>query len=86
MKRRHHQGYNARLDESIGGRHRGHHEQSLAARRHEHEAMERHYGHHPYAREEEMSERDHKHYRHHMRAAHHEHMARHHRKHSRKRK
>lgn len=40
------QGYNARLDESIGARHKGKHEQSLPSRRHESEAMEEKlYGH-----------------------------------------
>ncbi len=40
------QGYNARLDESIGGRHKGKHEQSLKDRRDESKAMEKRvYGH-----------------------------------------
>lgn len=44
------QGYKARLDESLGERHRGRKKkQSLKARRDESEAMERHYGRRPYA-------------------------------------
>ena len=40
------QGYNARLDESLGGRHRGHHSQSLKDRRDESKAMsKKDYGH-----------------------------------------
>jgi hypothetical protein len=40
------QGYNARLDESIGGRHRGDHSQSLKDRRDESKAMSKKlYGH-----------------------------------------
>ena len=40
------QGYNARLDESLGAKHPGKHKQSLKSRRHESEAMEEKiYGH-----------------------------------------
>ena len=42
------QGYNARLDESLGARHRGT-KGNLAARRHESEGMERALGHGPYS-------------------------------------
>ena len=62
MKR---QGRNARLDEALGMKHRGHHKQSLKDRRDESRAM---------------SEADEKRYHHHMAMAHHEHMHDHHRK------
>tara|TARA_Y100000593_G_scaffold14401_1_gene27286 strand:+ start:4365 stop:4574 length:210 start_codon:yes stop_codon:yes gene_type:complete len=40
------QGYNARLDESLGNKHRGHHKQSLKDRRDESKAMsKKDYGH-----------------------------------------
>ena len=40
------QGYNARLDESLGGRHKGKHKQSLKDRRDESKAMsKKDYGH-----------------------------------------
>ena len=40
------QGYNARLDDSLGAKHPGKHKQSLKDRRHESEAMEKKlYGH-----------------------------------------
>ena len=40
------QGYNARLDESIGGRHKGAHSQSMKSRRDESKAMSKKiYGH-----------------------------------------
>jgi hypothetical protein len=40
------QGYNARLDESLGGRHKGAHKQSLKDRRDESKAMsKKDYGH-----------------------------------------
>jgi hypothetical protein len=80
MKRRHHQGYSARLDESLGERHRGHHKQSLEARRHESEAMERHYGHGEFHGVEGMDHAARKKHRHHMAATHHKWMAEHHRK------
>jgi hypothetical protein len=38
------QGYNARLDESLGMRHRGRHKQSLKDRRDESKGMEKHSG------------------------------------------
>lgn len=40
------QGYNARLDESLGNKHKGHHKQSLKDRRDESKAMSKKiYGH-----------------------------------------
>ena len=40
------QGYNARLDESLGNKHKGHHSQSLKDRRDESKAMsKKRYGH-----------------------------------------
>ncbi|MCP4162815.1 MAG: hypothetical protein GY760_22370 [Deltaproteobacteria bacterium] len=40
------QGYNSRLDESLGGKHKGHHKQSLKDRRDESKAMsKKDYGH-----------------------------------------
>lgn len=62
MKR---QGYNARLDESLGMRHPGKHKQSLKARRDESKAMEKHYGHRAYAGDRSMDLAHH-----HMREAH----------------
>lgn len=43
------QGYNARLDESLGMRHPGKKKQSLKDRRDESKAMEKHYGMRPYS-------------------------------------
>ena len=48
------QGYDARLDESLGMRHRGPKKQSMMSRRHESEEMERHYGKCPYSSDMEM--------------------------------
>ena len=42
------QGYNARLDESLGGKHRGPHKQSLKSRRDESKAMSKKLYDHPY--------------------------------------
>tara|TARA_R110002124_G_scaffold65383_3_gene178827 strand:- start:102 stop:389 length:288 start_codon:yes stop_codon:yes gene_type:complete len=54
------QGYNARLDESIGGRHKGAHSQSMKSRRDESKAMsKKDYG-HSYGADKGMSYR-HKH-------------------------
>tara|TARA_R100001129_G_scaffold112594_1_gene77532 strand:+ start:4328 stop:4861 length:534 start_codon:yes stop_codon:yes gene_type:complete len=47
------QGYNARLDDALGGKH-GHKSQPLVDRRHESEGMERHFGHHKFAGDKEM--------------------------------
>ena len=47
MKRRkYHQTEDDRMDESLGERHRGHHEQSFKDRRHEEEGMDKKYHHH----------------------------------------
>jgi len=54
------QGYNARLDESLGSSHRGRHSQSLKDRRHESEAMEKKLHGHKYGSVSTMSYR-HKH-------------------------
>ena len=75
MKRRK-QGYNARLDESLGMRHRGRHEQSLKDRRDESKGMEKHFSGHAYAGDRDMD----KSYHHHMARAHHKYMANKHRK------
>ena len=48
------QGYNARLDDSLGGQH-GHKSQSLAGRRHESEAMEKYFGHNKFSSDSKMS-------------------------------
>lgn len=75
MKRRK-QGYNDRLDESLGMRHRGPHVQSLKDRRDESKAMEKKESGHAYAGDREMD----KAYHHHMAHAHHKYMANKHRK------
>ena len=75
MKRRK-EGYNDRLDESLGMRHRGHHEQSLKDRRDESKGEERHATGHAYEGDKSMD----KQYKHHMAHAHHKYMANHHRK------
>jgi len=75
MKRRK-QGYNARLDESLGMRHRGHHSQSLKDRRDESKGMEKKDSGHAYASDRGMD----KAYHHHMAHAHHKYMANKHRK------
>lgn len=77
MKRpKHKQGYNARLDESLGMRHRGPHKQSLKDRRDESKGEEKRETGHAYAGDREMDEG----YRHHMAVAHHKYMANKHRK------
>lgn len=53
MKRKK-QGYNDRLDESLGMRHRGPHKQSLKDRRDESKAMEKKYTKHAYAGDKMM--------------------------------
>jgi len=56
------QGYNARLDESLGGRHRGHHSQSLKDRRDESKAMSKKIYGHAYGADKGMGYRhEHKH-------------------------
>jgi len=49
-----HQGYNARLDESLGARHKGPHKQGLKARRDESKGMEKALGHRPYSADKHM--------------------------------
>jgi len=52
-----HQGYNDRLDEHLGRRHahrHGKYHQSMKDRRHESEAMEKHYGHRKYSADPHM--------------------------------
>lgn len=51
------QGYNARLDESIGGRHRGQHSQSLKDRRDESKAMSKKLYGHAYGADKDMEYR-----------------------------
>lgn len=75
MKRRK-EGYNDRLDESLGMRHRGPHSQSLKDRRDESKGEEKHSTGHAYAGDQSMD----KAYKHHMAHAHHKYMANHHRK------
>lgn len=70
------QGYNDRLDESLGMRHRGPHSQSFKDRRDESKAMEKEYTGHAYAGAKGMN----KAYGHHMARAHHQYMANKHRK------
>lgn len=52
-----HQGYNDRLDEHLGRRHRARHgkySQTMADRRHESEGMEKHYGKRKYSADPSM--------------------------------
>lgn len=75
MKRPKREGYLDRLHESLGMRDRGPHKQSLKARAHESEGMEKHYHpHHPFAGVETMD----KHLHHRLAEAHHRVMADHH--------
>lgn len=53
------QGYNARLDESLGERHRGKHKQSLKDRRDESKAMEKKRTGHAYAGDSDMDRAHH---------------------------
>ena len=48
------QGYNSRLDESLGAKHKGSHKQSLKSRRHESEGMEKSSGNRKYAGDKSM--------------------------------
>jgi hypothetical protein len=52
------QGYNARLDETLGAKHPGKHKQSLKSRRHESEAMEKKRHGHKYGSDAEMEYRN----------------------------
>ena len=49
------QGYNARLDESLGNKHKGSHSQSLKDRRDESKAMSKKYYGHAYGGDHSMS-------------------------------
>jgi len=75
MKRKK-QGYDDRLDESLGMRHRGPHKQSMKDRRDESKGEEKHLTGHAYAGDKDMD----KSYHHHMAHAHHKYMAHKHRK------
>lgn len=83
--KRHKEGYNARLDESLGMRHPGASKQSYAGRRHESEGMEKHYGDRKFSGDASMDEKSKKAHHHSMAAAHHRFMARHHAKKGHKR-
>ncbi len=74
MKRE--QGYNARLDESLGERHRGPHKESMKARRDESKAMEKRDTGDAYAGDKGMD----KAYHHKMAHTHHKYLADKHRK------
>jgi hypothetical protein len=74
--KRHKEGYKARLAESLGERHRGKHKESMAAREHESEAMEKKRHGHEFEGVRTMDEA----YKHHMAHAHHKYHADHHRK------
>lgn len=75
MKRKK-QGYDDRLDESLGMRHRGHHSQSMKDRRDEAKGEMKHLTGHAYGSDKSMDEA----YKHHMAHAHHKYMAHHHRR------
>lgn len=82
------QGFNARLDESVGER-RGPEQafrQSLKSRRDESKGMEKRHSGKAYAADHEMDEDDQGRLRHHMMAAHHKFMAQHHRRKMHKKK
>jgi len=51
------QGYNSRLDESLGGKHKGKHKQSLKDRRDESKAMSKKMYKHAYGGDSQMSYR-----------------------------
>ena len=53
------QGYNARLDESLGNKHRGKHKQSLKDRRDESKGMSKHLTGHAYSGDHSMKEDQH---------------------------
>ncbi len=78
MKRRkYRQGYDAKLDESLGMRHRARHKQSMISRRRESEGMEKRLSGRAFMGDSSMGED----YHHHMAHAHHKYMANRHRKH-----
>lgn len=76
------QGYDARLDESLGGRRSAEKtfRQSLKSRRDESKGMENKKEMPSYDAVHDMDEEDKKRLRHHMRAAHHKFMSHHHRR------
>lgn len=76
MKRKS-QGYNARLDESLGMRNRGPHKQSLSDRRDESKGMEKAEGKRAYSGARSMDKATRERHDSHMRAAHHKFMADH---------
>lgn len=78
--RRKKEGYNARLDESLGMRHHGRHRQDLVARRRESEGEERAMKGHAYEGVRSMDDRARMMHHHHMSEAHHRFMADHHRR------
>lgn len=54
-----HQGYNARLDDSLGSKHKGHHSQSLKDRRDESKGMAKKMTGHAYSGNHSMKEDKH---------------------------
>lgn len=70
------QGYDSRIDESMGGRNRGSHIQSMKDRRDESRGMEKREDSRAYSGDREMDNT----YHHHMAHAHHKYMASKHRK------
>lgn len=68
------QGYNARLDESLGEKHRGSHKESFKDRRDESKGMEKESHRGAYASDKGMDKK----YHHHMAHAHHKYMAKKH--------
>lgn len=81
MKRKR-EGYDSRLDESLGRRKGAErkHSQSYKDRRHESKGMEKSSGHRSYGAVHDMDEHDKKDLNHHMMAAHHNFMEHHHRR------
>ncbi len=75
MKRRV-EGYNDRIDQSLGERNKGPHTESMKDRRDESKGEEKKEKGHAYAGDESMD----KSYKHHMALSHHKYMANHHRK------
>lgn len=74
------EGYNARLDQSLGERNRGPHSQSLKDRRDESKGMEKAKGKRAYSAVSTMDGAAKKAHQHHMAAAHHAFMAKHHKR------
>lgn len=86
MKRAGRQGYNARLDESLGMRNRGPHKQKMGARRRESEGMERAEHERPYSGAQTMDESMRRRHADFMKAAHHRFMADHYKRRLHKKK